>query len=540
MIKMGKQSSFFLGVACLLVSQACATDSYSLSSFFNPVFGEPWVFRQTDSLPGDSAGEVTIERIAEDRISWGDAAFRNIYELNENGLSSVDFTASNGTEYDVTPDRVVFLPTSLGDGQLHTYSGSFIYHFHWGMDSPYFSSSANVSVSGFETVTVPSGTFTALKVIEQGHGEWIDFSGEAQEQDTVVTYWLVEGVGMVKHQTEIDGSLSLVLERTGAIVPAEISVSYNGTNIADGDTSPSASDGTDFDNVDTAIGNLIRTFRVSNTGGSTLTLGTATSSSTEFTVSGLNSSVAAGGYEDFTIVFDPSSIGTKTATISFPTNDSDENPFNFSVTGESTATSTGLAPSVETMIARLPGQVIFDVSFTSATRFSWNGMLGNWSYEWIGASVGKLTQTYDKDGNNPDIYREETILTFSSASTGSFLYREYNNNLKTFEISGAFDFPWLAVSGPPVWEPQGWVYVTWPYAYATADGTWRFFAASGNQLRVDLSTGIWGPFNQSSGWQYFSWPYIYSINDSTWYWHNAGATQWVVDLATGLWTLLGE
>jgi subtilisin-like proprotein convertase family protein len=202
-------------------------------------------------------------------------------------------------------------------------------------------------------------------------------------------------------------------------------------------------------------------------------------------------------------------------------------------------TSSGLAPASASILEKLPGEAFNGNEFLTETRFSWQGNFGNWTYDRLSADVGRILQTYDVYLNDPEIYLEETILTFSSAASGSYVSRGYYLNALDYEESGSFDFPWLAASGPPVWEPQGWVYVTWPYAYATADGTWRFFAASGNQLRVDLSTGIWGPFNQSSGWQYFSWPYTYSINDSTWYWHNARATQWVVDLVTGVWVQLG-
>jgi hypothetical protein len=34
--------------------------------------------------------------------------------------------------------------------------------------------------------------------------------------------------------------------------------------------------------------------------------------------------------------------------------------------------------------------------------------------------------TYDEDGNNPQVYREEVILTFSTATSGSYRYSEFN------------------------------------------------------------------------------------------------------------------
>ena len=59
---------------------------------------------------------------------------------------------------------------------------------------------------------------------------------------------------------------------------------------------------------------------------------------------GLSSSIGAnGGYDDFTVQLTASAANTYSGQISFTNNDSDENPFNFSITGVVTAP---LAPEV--------------------------------------------------------------------------------------------------------------------------------------------------------------------------------------------------
>ena len=120
------------------------------------------------------------------------------------------------------------------------------------------------------------------------------------------------------------------------IAPPEITVSGNGMNITDGDSSPGATDGTDFGSVNYVNGSVIRTFRVDNTGESTLVLGTGSSNDSEFVVSGLASSIPPDGSDMFTITFNPDSEGMKQANISFSTNDSNENPFSFTVRGVGT------------------------------------------------------------------------------------------------------------------------------------------------------------------------------------------------------------
>ncbi|MEA2834747.1 MAG: hypothetical protein QOG66_2949 [Methylobacteriaceae bacterium] len=112
----------------------------------------------------------------------------------------------------------------------------------------------------------------------------------------------------------------------------EIAVSGNGVNIVDGDTTPSTSDGTNFGTV--AQGAIDdRVFTVSNTGTSALTTSALTLPSGFTLIEGLSASIAAGSSDTFTVRMDTSSPGTHSGQISFADNDSDENPFNFSITG---------------------------------------------------------------------------------------------------------------------------------------------------------------------------------------------------------------
>ena len=96
----------------------------------------------------------------------------------------------------------------------------------------------------------------------------------------------------------------------------------------------------------------------------------------------------------------------------------------------------------------------------------------------------------------------------------------------------------VEVALSPVWEPQGWVYYAWPYAYSFAEGRWHFFNAADTQWRVNLSNGQWGALDDATGWNYYAWPYSYSNDQRDWHWYHAD-TQWVVDLLSGVWARLG-
>ena len=138
------------------------------------------------------------------------------------------------------------------------------------------------------------------------------------------------------------GNITLHINPTSSTAP-EVKVLGNGQDIVDNVTSSSALDGTSFGTVVQGGAAISHSFVVRNEGTATLTLGAA-SVPAGFTVTDtLVSSLAPGSSDTLTVRLDTASAGTKSGQISFATNDSDENPFNFSVTGtvSGTVTSTG-------------------------------------------------------------------------------------------------------------------------------------------------------------------------------------------------------
>ncbi|OQY27121.1 MAG: hypothetical protein B6244_11600 [Candidatus Cloacimonetes bacterium 4572_55] len=83
------------------------------------------------------------------------------------------------------------------------------------------------------------------------------------------------------------------------------------------------------------------TFIIHNSGNADLTLGSHTiagANAADFTLQGAfpTSSITPSGSAMFTIRFTPGALGTRAGTISFVNGDSDENPFNFSISGQAT------------------------------------------------------------------------------------------------------------------------------------------------------------------------------------------------------------
>lgn len=125
------------------------------------------------------------------------------------------------------------------------------------------------------------------------------------------------------------------------IATPEIDVQGKGASIADGDTTPSTADDTDFGSADVTTGVVEHTFAIRNTGTASLNLpGTprvliSGAHAGDFAVSVQPTSPVAsgGGTTTFTVRFDPGAVGLRTATISIANNDADENPYDFMVQG---------------------------------------------------------------------------------------------------------------------------------------------------------------------------------------------------------------
>ncbi len=199
-----------------------------------------------------------------------------------------------------------------------------------------------------------------------------------------------------------NGSSGVVV--TVNTLPPEITVLLGSTVITDGQSTA-----IDFGSVVQSQTGPTKTFTVRNDGGSTLTLGSF--SVTGYTVTeSLSSSLAAGASDDFTVRLDSATTGTKSGSISFSNNDSNEDPFNFPITGvvtvPPTATITltvknGSTPVPNAVVQRYNNGspwVYQDNKPTDANgQVSWTVASGTtWNFE-----AYYLNPTFGNGGNNP-------------------------------------------------------------------------------------------------------------------------------------------
>ncbi|PXA03035.1 hypothetical protein DDZ13_14045 [Coraliomargarita sinensis] len=134
--------------------------------------------------------------------------------------------------------------------------------------------------------------------------------------------------------------LTITYESGGAATP-EINLQGNALSIVSGDTTPSTADGTDFGTAFTGGAAVAHTFTVQNLGAANLNL----SGSPAVDLSGAHaedfsitsepaSTVIPGDSTTFEVTFTPGSAGIRTAVVTIANDDSDEDAYTFTVSGE--------------------------------------------------------------------------------------------------------------------------------------------------------------------------------------------------------------
>jgi hypothetical protein len=125
---------------------------------------------------------------------------------------------------------------------------------------------------------------------------------------------------------------------TGHPPAPEINVTGNTFEILDGDTTPYTLDNTDYGSA--ALGTTMsRTFTINNTGTASLTISSITlSNNTDFTIVGTpySSPVPFNSSTTFTVQFNSLTTGTASTNVIISNNDSDENPYNYTISAEAT------------------------------------------------------------------------------------------------------------------------------------------------------------------------------------------------------------
>jgi hypothetical protein len=140
---------------------------------------------------------------------------------------------------------------------------------------------------------------------------------------------------------------NFLIQGNGTLVPSvEMNVRGNGQSIPDNSIYPIGTNWTAFGVATVGVTTVVRTFTIENLGSTALTLTGAPfvtvtgPHASMFTVSAQPStgSISGSSSVTFDVTFNPTAPGAKNATIVIANNDSDENPYNFNISGTAKGT----------------------------------------------------------------------------------------------------------------------------------------------------------------------------------------------------------
>ncbi|MCP5536332.1 MAG: choice-of-anchor D domain-containing protein [Akkermansiaceae bacterium] len=127
--------------------------------------------------------------------------------------------------------------------------------------------------------------------------------------------------------------INVDLDMEGGILTPEITLTGNNLTIAYNSAASHSSNHTDFGERSISDPDLVRSYTIHNAGSATLTLGTVSVSGTDFTITQpATSSLAPGASTTFQVTFPAAAPpGTHHATVTVPSNDSNESSYTFAV-----------------------------------------------------------------------------------------------------------------------------------------------------------------------------------------------------------------
>ena len=185
---------------------------------------------------------------------------------------------------------------------------------------------------------------------------------------------------------------------TGTTRAPDIEVLGNGRSIANGAAAPDQGHHTDFGPVNIRTGSVEHTFTIQNNGTAEDLLLTGDpkvvisgDNAADFSITLQPSSpVSSAGTTTFQVKFDPGATGVRTATVSIASNDSDENPFEFTIQGTGTATPSNVVQIDVSSIFNK--DVIANNGGTDRTLTAWD-INGDATHDYVASGVAASWMT---------------------------------------------------------------------------------------------------------------------------------------------------
>lgn len=297
-----------------------------------------------------SDGQTTVVAQPENSMfPWLSKISTGIFPIGGKLLPAIKFSFTEALAFKLPYDwGLAVYPWSL---TLKTQSGSPL--------AVYTQSSANTKIVGKDVYFLLPPNFSSfnstltLHIHENGNSfEAVDIDGNRLAQQLL---W--SGFNIPLKYSFSTSPLTTEIDLRG----------LNSTEIVDGDTTPSSTDGTNFGSIKQGGNPAIRTFVVRNAGLKPLTLGTpVVPAGFKIGNDALAPSIPAGGSDSFSVQLLTTTAGSKAGQITFSNNDANETPYNFAISGSVIA-----APEID--VRGINGLAIADgdlyPSLTDGTNF---------------------------------------------------------------------------------------------------------------------------------------------------------------------------
>ncbi len=300
---------------------------YNGGSGFSVTVSEPPAIPTATSAPGTicdgNSALVTISGDKNDATAW------HVY-TGSCGGTLVGTTAGSTIIVTPTPPSTTYYIRGEGGGVTPGACGSITVNTTARGDASFTYGENSFCNSGSDpspiVTGVSNGTFSSSAGLQLN-----PFSGVIDLSESTL------GVYTVTYTTSglCAGEEDFIVTITGC---PEINIKARNTDIADGDTSPNQKEDTDFAYAYTDGEIVTHTFTIENLGASELTLSglpvVSGTHSSDFTITDNPSlTIAEGESTSFDVTFNPSTTGTRNATITVNSDDADEAVYNFDIRG---------------------------------------------------------------------------------------------------------------------------------------------------------------------------------------------------------------
>ncbi len=351
--------------------------TFSTSSFFSTNVGYDWGYQTSQQIGGGAIatgtsvvqsldagliGPVNVTRFREVRTALGPTPGTTLDEVwggTPAGIRLFSRTSSLDESALRYGAGLPVMPLQLETGR--TYAASKFVQGTVGDSTASGTISSETTVGAIESITVPAGTFDALRVSVTLLTNATLTNGLGDRQMTVnesITLWLIDGVRVGREerttQTTIgSSSQSVVSSRvlSGSTVLQQldsIQVSGRGVPIAVADDAPSTVDGTNFTGIDIDAQTKTRVFVIRNVSTQPVTLATPGLSgdpSQIISISGTDADdfqvlraptstfIAPGQTQRFSVRFNPSALGFRHGVVRFSLAGNPNALFSFAIRG---------------------------------------------------------------------------------------------------------------------------------------------------------------------------------------------------------------